>query len=107
MSNRTHPPGFLEEIAPWIRGKKLAIYLRGRPKPWTGLIIKYVGHSTIVARWNSSTHLIPRAAIDGIRFAPDCDPCRDTQHSLHLCMSSRSGVPPQTPPKPYRKEVAV
>lgn len=83
------PPTFCEEIAPWVRGRKLAVYLRGRSKPWTGLVVKYVGRQTIVARWNSSTHLIPLGAIDGIRYAPDNDPCRDVTHPLHSCMNNR------------------
>jgi len=103
MDKPKRPFGFLEEIAPWIRGKKLAIYLRERPKPITGCVIKHVGHNVIVARWNSSTHLVPKSAIDYIRFAPDCDPCRDTHHTLYTAMHSRQ--PQRSQPQPYRKTV--
>lgn len=89
----THPT-FLTEIAPYVRGKKLAIYLRGRDKPITGLTVKHIQRRTIIARWNSSTHLIPLDSIAFIRFAPDCDPCRDTAHPLNSCMNSRK---PQRP----------
>jgi len=90
------PPTFLREIAPWVRGKNIAVYLHNRPKPLTGLIVKHIGTDTLVARWNSSTHLIPLAAIAFIRFAPDCDPCRDSEHPLHPCMNNRK-------PQPYRR----
>lgn len=103
MSNtKTTPPTFLTETAPWIRGRKIAVYLRGRPKPWTGLTVKHVGRRCIVARWNSSTHIIPLSAIDGIRFAPDNDPTRVTTHPLHHTVNDRQPVPPNdAPPKPY------
>lgn len=80
---------FLTEIAPWIRGKKLAIYLVGRNAPITGLTVKHVGRTALVARWNSSTHLVPLRSIAFIRFAPDCDPCRDSKHPLAPCVNSR------------------
>lgn len=80
---------FLTEIAPWVRGKMLAIYLKGRDAPITGLVVKHVGPNALIARWNSSTHLVPLNAIAFIRFAPDCDPCRDTKHPLHSCVSTR------------------
>lgn len=91
------PPTFLQEIAPYVRGKKLAIYLRGRDTPITGLIVKHLQPRTLIARWNSSTHLIPLDAIAFIRFAPDCDPCRDSTHTLHPCMNNRK---PQRPREP-------
>jgi len=63
----------------------------------------YVQPGVLIGRWNSSTHLIPLEAITYIRFAPDCDPCRDPSHPLHdLVQSHRPGDPREQPPaKPY------
>lgn len=100
---RPPAPSFLKEIAPWIRGKKLAIYLQGRNTPITGLTIKYIGHDVIVARWNSSTHLIPLHAVAYMRFAPDNDPCRDPTHTLNSVVNSRKPpkhLPAHTPETP-------
>jgi len=100
--NNNHKPDFARAVAPWIRGKQIAVYLRGREKPMTGLTVCAVYPSVIVARWNSSTHLINNEAIIAIRFAPDCDPTRDRDHPLHANVSlRRSAESPQPPPKDY------
>jgi hypothetical protein len=98
MQDKPPTTTFLSEIAPWIRGKSVAIYLRGRPKPITDVSIRLVGKHALIGRWNSSTHLVPLAAIDYIRFSPDCDPCRDPHHPLHLTLNARK----PTQPKPVR-----
>jgi len=73
----------LDSIRPYIRGRQISIYLVGREKPMTRLTVCAVFPLVIVARWNSSTHLIPWHNISAIRFSPDCDPCRDINHPLH------------------------
>jgi len=95
---------FLECVAPWIRGYQIAVYVRGREKPLTGLTVCSVSAGVLVGRWNSSTHLIPLDAIAYIRFAPDCDPCREPTHPLHATVQThRPGdARGQAPAKPYR-----
>jgi len=82
----TQPPivrTTLQAVAPYIKGKQIAVYLRGREKPLTGLTVCHIWPNLLIARWNSSTHLIPGSQISFIRFAPDCDPCRDINHPLY------------------------
>lgn len=94
---------FLESVAPWIRGYQLSVYLRGRDKPVTGVTVCSVQPGVLIGRWNSSTHLIPLEAIAYIRFAPDCDPCRDPAHPLHELVQSHrpQGSHWQPRVKPY------
>lgn len=80
---------FLREIAPWILGKNISLYLTGRPKPITDCTVKHVGKTVIVARWNASTHLVPIAKVQYIRFGPDAEPVRDITHPLHTTMTTR------------------
>jgi len=91
-NNNNHLIDFGRAVAPWIRGRQISVYLRGRDKPMTGLTVCAVYPSVIVARWNSSTHLIPIVAIVAIRFAPDCDPVRDRDHQLHTNVSLKRDV---------------
>jgi len=92
MTNNNHSPDFARAVAPWIRGRQVSIYLRDRQKPMTALTVCAVYPSVIVARWNSSTHLIPNDAIVAIRFAPDCDPTRDRDHPLHTNVTLKTDV---------------
>jgi len=92
-STDTKPRTFLTEITPWLLGRQVSVYLSGRQAPLTGLTICHIGDHCIVARWNSSTHLIQRSQILFIRFAPDNDPCRDRTHSLHHCVSKHRATP--------------
>lgn len=106
--NNKTPKTFLESVAPWIRGYQLSVYVRGREKPVTGLTVCSVQAGVLIGRWNSSTHLIPLDAIAYIRFAPDCDPCREPKHPLHdLVQSHRPGDRRGHPPaKPYKQAEA-
>jgi hypothetical protein len=90
-------PTFLTETASWIIARQISVYLAGREKPMTDLTVCYVGADVLVCRWNSSTHLIQRSQILAIRFAPDCDPCRDIKHPLHRTVQ----IPRQTPPRSH------
>jgi len=102
-NNNKSPKTFLQEVAPWIRGHQLSVYVRGREKPLTGVTVCAVQPGVLIGRWNSSTHLIPLEAITYIRFAPDCDPCRDPTHPLHDTVQSHrpQGSHWQPPAKPY------
>ena len=107
MNNNKKPlKTFLEDVAPWIRGYQIAVYLKGRDKPATGVTVCSVQPRVLIGRWNSSTHLFPLEAIAYIRFAPDCDPCRDPTHPLHgTVQTHRPGDHRGQPPaKPYRFE---
>lgn len=104
MNKNNHKPDYAKAIAPWIRGKQIAVYLRGRQAPMTGLTVCAIYPSVLVARWNSSTHLINNEAIVAIRFHGDCDPVRDRDHPLHANVSlRRSADSQQPPPKDYPK----
>jgi len=104
MNQPNHKPDFAKAIAPWVRGKQIAVYLRGREKPMTGLTVCAVYPSVLVARWESSTHLINNEAIVTIRFAPDCDPIRDRNHPLHANVSLPRDTDSRPPPaKDYPK----
>jgi len=107
-NNNKTPKTFLENVAPWIRGHQLSIYVRGRDKPLTGVTVCLVQPGVLIGRWNSSTHLIPLEAITYIRFAPDCDPCRDPKHPLHDTVQSHrpQGSQWQPPAKPYTQHDA-
>ena len=74
---------FLRYAAPWIRDCQIAVYLQGRQKPMTELTVCGVYAHILVARANSSTHLIPTDKIVTIRFAPDSEPGRNPNHPLH------------------------
>jgi len=95
---------FLTDVAPWIRGCQIAVYLHGREKPMTGLTVAHVGPRVLVARWNSSTHLIPLHSIACIRFSPDSEPCRNLNHPLHSTLSDAISRDPTTRhfPRPPR-----
>lgn len=101
-NNKKSVKTFLEQVAPWIRGYQIAVYLKGREAPSTGLTVCSVQPGVLIARWKNSTHLIPLDAIVQIRFAPDCDPCRDPTHLLHGTVQchrpgDRRGQPPAKP----------
>jgi len=103
-NNNTHKPDFAKAIAPWVRGKQISVYLRGRQTPMTGLTVCAVYPSVLVARWQSSTHLINNEAIVAIRFSPDCDPVRDRNHPLHSNVTLPRDTDSRPPPaKDYPK----
>lgn len=100
--NDNNKPDYVHAVAPWIRGRQIAVYLRGREKPMTGLTVCAVYPSVIVARWNSSTHLIANDQIIAIRFSGDCDPVRDRDHPLHRTTAlKRSSEEQRDAPRPY------
>lgn len=84
---------YLAAIAGYIRGKQIAVYLRGRDKPITELTVCGVYPNLLLCRANSSTHLVNPENILFIRFAPDSEPGRDVNHSLHSAVSQKGGQP--------------
>jgi len=80
-------------LLPLIRGSVVAVYLAGREKPMTGLAVCGFAGPVLIARSNSSTHLIPVDGIRCIRFAPDHEPGRDPKHKLFAIVSQKHGQP--------------
>jgi hypothetical protein len=104
------PTTFARSVAPWILGRQISVYLQGRPAPMTGLTVLQCQDQVLVARWNSSTHLIPTSAIVAIRFAPDADPCRDINHPLNSVVNRRRRPPPpkkSSPPSTDQRVAGV
>lgn len=91
------PKTFASTIAPWVTGRQISVYLSGRTAPMTGLTVIQCQDPVLIARWNSSTHLIPLRAIVAIRFAPDAEPCRNPDHPLSSVVNRR-----RTPPAPQK-----
>ena len=93
MSSNALPHPYLKAIAPYIRGRQIAVYLRGRDKPITELTVCAVYPGVLVCRANSSTHLINPDNILFARFAPDSEPGRDPTHSLHSTVQQKGQQP--------------
>lgn len=86
-------PGYLMAVRSWIIGQQISVYLRGRDKPMTELTVCAVYPSVLIARANSSTHLIPAQAIITIRYMPDSEPGRNVQHPLHHKVAQKGTQP--------------
>ncbi len=80
-------------LLPLIRGSVIAVYLAGREKPMTGLVVCGFAGPILIARSNSSTHLIPVDGIRCIRFAPDSEPGRSPGHKLFAIVRQKHGHP--------------
>ncbi|MBA7618446.1 hypothetical protein ES703_25772 [subsurface metagenome] len=92
-SDNNNGASFLKAIAGWLKGCQIAVYVRGRQKPMTGLSVCGVYPSVLVCRANSSTHLIPREQIVTIRFMPDSEPGRNVNHPLHSLVAQKGTQP--------------
>lgn len=84
---------YLAAIAGHIRGRQIAVYLRGRDGPITELTVCGVYPHLLLCRANSSTHLINPENILFIRFAPDSEPGRDPTHPLHAAVAQKGDRP--------------
>lgn len=82
-----------QALLPLIRGSVIAVYLAGREKPMTGLVVCGFAGPILIARSNSSTHLIPVDGIRCIRFAPDSEPGRSPRHKLFAIVRQKHGHP--------------
>jgi hypothetical protein len=102
MSPAPPQSGFGKELHSYTRGDQVNVYLVGREKPLTGLTVCQVTATTLIARWNSSTHLIPVSRIAFVRYAPDADPCRRPDHKLHNTVR-HTGHRPQKPQQPQQE----
>jgi len=91
MSQDQHPKTFLEAVTPYIKGCQISVYLLGRQAPMTELTVCDIYPHVLVARANSSTHLINPVHISAIRFANDCEPGRNPDHPLYNVVAQKPG----------------